>query len=367
MLCSNQFLLCFFSFFFPFLHLRLFALEHTLTLQTDKRGSAHSFHGYSILTLDSTSFSPLRVQLFHDGLIFYTFTEYSVADQAAKRSYISDYFFTSKQTDYFLFAQDYIDALRKTKTLQTKGSKHVPASVAGGKEAADKLWEDIKALVAKSLIAGASWTSRMQQERTQTGTVYEIFGYDIVLDDELKPYLCEINETPNMGLEVNYHPDYHGKGEIMEKQDYEYKTRLMDATLAVANVEPRYSGKERANIRKEVIRIVQNGDFACLSEMEHGSGHDECLSAADVSLLVDLEAELRRGEVSEYDEVFPCAKCQRYFEFMRHTNLDWGDLLGVWWMQLRSQTTSPSPDLPSMTWSDFLKEHLPHIESTLEK
>ena len=78
----------------------------------------------------------------------------------------------------------------------------------------------------------------MQRERTHPGTVYEVFGYDIVLNDELKPFLCEINETPNMGLEVNYHPDYSGKGEEMEKGDYEYKTRLMDTALSVANVEP---------------------------------------------------------------------------------------------------------------------------------
>ena len=132
-----------------------------------------------------------------------------------------------------------------------------PASVAGGQRAADKLWADIKAVVVKSLVAGASWTARMQRERTHPGTVYEIFGYDIVLDDELNPFLCEINETPNMGLEVNYHSDYNGKGAEMEKGDYDYKTRLMDATLSVANVEPRYSALERVGIREDVVNIIR--------------------------------------------------------------------------------------------------------------
>jgi D-alanine-D-alanine ligase-like ATP-grasp enzyme len=52
----------------------------------------------------------------------------------------------------------------------------------------------------------------MEATKSSPGTTYEIFGYDIVLDDDLNPFLCEINETPNMGLEVNYHGDYNGLG-----------------------------------------------------------------------------------------------------------------------------------------------------------
>ena len=243
-------------------------------------------------------------------------------------------------------------------------SGDLPSSVTGGERAADKLWADIKAVVVKSLVAGASWTSRMQRERTHPGTVYEVFGYDIVLNDELKPFLCEINETPNMGLEVNYHPDYSGKGEEMEKGDYEYKTRLMDATLSVANVEPRYSASERLTIRKNVLKIIQDGNFACLAEIHNSNDGDECLTAADISILVDLEAELRRGEVSEYDQVFPCTDCGRYFDIMRHTNLDWGDLLGVWWMQLRN---GKGAALEPKQLSDFLLKYLPSKESPYMK
>ena len=97
-----------------------------------------------------------------------------------------------------MLVQDYIESLRQMPEDATSGD--LPSSVTGGERAADKLWADIKAVVVKSLVAGASWTSRMQRERTHPGTVYEVFGYDIVLNDELKPFLCEINETPNMGL-----------------------------------------------------------------------------------------------------------------------------------------------------------------------
>ena len=51
-----------------------------------------------------------------------------------------------------------------------------------------------------------------------------------------------------MGLEVNYHPDYHGLGAEMENLDAVYKKKLMKDTLAIADVEPRYSLKDRSNL-----------------------------------------------------------------------------------------------------------------------
>ena len=165
-----------------------------------------------------TSFSPLRVQLYHDGLIFYTFTEYTVANQTAKRSYISDYFFTEKQSDYYVLVQDYLTNLAQQTHYKTTtnhgggGGGSSSKSQVGGELQAKQLWDDIKSVVVKSLVATLKWTGPMEATKSSPGTTYEIFGYDIVLDDDLNPFLCEINETPNMGLEVNYHGDYNGLG-----------------------------------------------------------------------------------------------------------------------------------------------------------
>ena len=93
-----------------------------------------------------TSFSPLRVQLYHDGLIFYTFTEYTVANQTAKRSYISDYFFTEKQSDYYVLVQDYLTNLAQQTHYKTttnhggSGGGSSSKSQVGGEPQAKQLW-----------------------------------------------------------------------------------------------------------------------------------------------------------------------------------------------------------------------------------
>ena len=98
-----------------------------------------------------TSFSPLKIYLHREGLIFYTHTPYSVDDQMAKRSYITDYFFTDAQTTMYEFVQQYFQHLKDEKVFDP-----------------DVIWERIKSLIIKSLLAANKRTSRMQREQTNT-------------------------------------------------------------------------------------------------------------------------------------------------------------------------------------------------------
>ena len=54
--------------------------------------------------------------------------------------------------------------------------------------------------------------------------------------------LPQVNETPNMGLEVNYHPQYGAgsAGEKIEKRDFEYKRIMMEDLLQVRNEEGKH-------------------------------------------------------------------------------------------------------------------------------
>lgn len=85
----------------------------------------------------------------------------------------------------------------------------------------------------KALITGETRAGRLHR-RAMPGTgpspAYEVFGcarrqrhapaarsahsraaacaasFDVLLDEQLRPRLCEVNEAPNMGLEVNHCP-----------------------------------------------------------------------------------------------------------------------------------------------------------------
>ena len=60
-----------------------------------------------------------------------------------------------------------------------------------------KLWEDIKAIVFKTIAAAVSkMASLVMHHVTCRESVHELFGFDILLDSKLRPWLLEVNISP---------------------------------------------------------------------------------------------------------------------------------------------------------------------------
>ncbi|KAJ8353041.1 hypothetical protein AAFF_G00115730 [Aldrovandia affinis] len=59
---------------------------------------------------------------------------------------------------------------------------------------------------------------------------FELYGYDIILDKGLKPWLIEVNASPSLNATC--------------QQDYELKCRLLEDTLNVVDMEGRLTGRE---------------------------------------------------------------------------------------------------------------------------
>ncbi|KAK3749516.1 hypothetical protein RRG08_043422 [Elysia crispata] len=60
---------------------------------------------------------------------------------------------------------------------------------------------------------------------------FEVYGYDVLLDDMLKPWLIEINASPSLTASG--------------KEDYELKSGMLNDVLNVLDLENRLSGKEK--------------------------------------------------------------------------------------------------------------------------
>ncbi|XP_066288994.1 probable tubulin polyglutamylase TTLL9 isoform X1 [Branchiostoma lanceolatum] len=60
---------------------------------------------------------------------------------------------------------------------------------------------------------------------------FELYGYDIMLDEKLKPWLIETNASPSLTAS--------------NQEDYELKCRLLEDTLNVVDMEGRLTGKEK--------------------------------------------------------------------------------------------------------------------------
>ena len=87
----------------------------------------------------------------------------------------------------------------------------------------------------------------------------------------------------------------------------------------------------------------------------------------DLEVLVKLESELKRSDGNEYDQVFPCVECEKYFVLMKKAGLEWNNVLDVWWIRQRetlrwqnnmSNRWSKSATPTLETWIKFLMKHV---------
>ncbi|RLN10454.1 hypothetical protein BBJ28_00022743 [Nothophytophthora sp. Chile5] len=92
-----------------------------------------------------------------------------------------------------------------------------------GQEAVDRLFHGIQTLITRSLLA-------VQQVIIQDRHCFELYGYDVLVDSALKPWLIEVNASPSLTGDTD--------------ADCALKANLVQHTLDVLDMEHRREGGE---------------------------------------------------------------------------------------------------------------------------
>ena len=66
----------------------------------------------------------------------------------------------------------------------------------------DLLWSRIYDIIIKSIIAGEHYVlAGIKKTNLHRSNCFEIFGYDILIDSDLKPWLVEVNLSPSLATD----------------------------------------------------------------------------------------------------------------------------------------------------------------------
>ncbi|XP_073959548.1 uncharacterized protein isoform X3 [Choristoneura fumiferana] len=158
-----------------------------------------------------TSVHPLRIYLFKDGLARFASVKYNdeLASLNDRYMHLTNYSINRLSKNYTP-NEDFAACEGHKWTLQTlfhylKNDKGVDT---------DALWDSMKDLVVKTIISGeASISSLTKANITSRYNCYELFGVDVLLDEDLKPWLLEVNISPSLHSASPL--DIHVKGPLV--------------------------------------------------------------------------------------------------------------------------------------------------------
>ncbi|NWU76171.1 TTLL4 polyglutamylase, partial [Onychorhynchus coronatus] len=267
-----------------------------------------------------TCYDPLRVYLFKDGLVRFASCKYSSSMESLSNKFVhlTNYSVNKKNTEY------------KSNLDETACQGHKWALKALWNYLSQKgvnseaIWEKIKDIVVKTIIASEPYVNSLVKMYVRRPyCCHELFGFDIMLDENLKPWILEVNISPS--LHSNSPLDVSIKGQMirdllnlagfvlprMDSVASRPETRS-SSTCSLDNAlkeKPKpVSEHFRAEKMKQAYYLMQK-----IPDQDFYSSVLDILTPDDVRILVETEDEYsRRGQ---FERVFPSHISMRYLRF----------------------------------------------------
>eukprot|EP00924_Labyrinthula_sp_SR-Ha-C_P001695 snap_masked-scaffold_18-processed-gene-6.24-mRNA-1 protein AED:1.00 eAED:1.00 QI:0/-1/0/0/-1/1/1/0/571 len=139
-----------------------------------------------------TSFHPLRVYIYPEGIVRFCSKEYYLPVSKDVKSTNQD-------------SRAHLTNVSKNTRNSTRllSSLFRTLSQSHGEETVEFMWDRIKDLVVKTCLAGTSLARKDSNSlgsrfQSKEETCFELLGFDVLIDEELTPWLLEVNLSPSL-------------------------------------------------------------------------------------------------------------------------------------------------------------------------
>ncbi|PAA73783.1 hypothetical protein BOX15_Mlig017268g3 [Macrostomum lignano] len=286
-----------------------------------------------------TSFDPLRVYVHERGLVRFASVPYSRSGKTIGNRFMH-------LTNYSVNKRNINYSASGGEAEESDGEGHKWSLRAlwahlrqAGKDP-EAVWSSIKDLVVKTIIGGESHiNSQVKAFCRRRYCVHELFGFDILLDDRLKPWLLEVNISPS--LHSNSPLDIEVKSAVIRDFMNLAGFQLPEPASAMSTAPGSASASAMSKMADSTSEAAPYADRRCWPERPLNSDERakklwfsqrpddrsilDTLTPDDVRVLVESMDEFARA--GEFGRVFPAgeeAVTRRYLSFMeqpRYYNL----------------------------------------------
>ncbi|KAG7463983.1 hypothetical protein MATL_G00182420 [Megalops atlanticus] len=282
-----------------------------------------------------SSYDPLHIYIYSDGLVRFASCKYSSSVKTLRNKFmhLTNYSVNKKNSEYQSNSDDKACQGHKwsLKALwQYLGARGVNTIL---------IWEKIKDIIIKTIIASEPYINTLVKMYVRSpNNCHELFGFDIMLDEKLKPWLLEVNISPS--LHTNTALDFSIKGQMIRDLLNlagfvlpRHEDAAPAGSCSTSSSTSSVSGGERDRSKISTEHILDDR-----LKRAHFTGQRNVnqtflstvlsvLTPNDVRVLTQAEDELsRRGD---FERAFPSSTSGRYlrfFEQRRYLNI----LLSQW-------------------------------------
>lgn len=142
-----------------------------------------------------TCYDPLRIYVFEDGLARFCTEDYSNKTSSLnhKRMHLTNYS-VNKKSDEFIKPTADGDIQGSKWGLKSLRKKLTEMGID-----AEAVFEDVNDVIVKTILSVEQRTNSLMTEYGMNkNCCFEVLGFDIMIDDRLKPWLLEVNVAPSL-------------------------------------------------------------------------------------------------------------------------------------------------------------------------
>jgi len=147
-----------------------------------------------------TSVDPLRIYVYDEGLVRFASTRYTSQEDGLIDQYmhLTNYFINKNNQEYQINNDsESLDGCKWTLKRFWRYLREHYAHIDG-----QLLWKRIIDIIIKTIICCEGPMTRISHQNCKNDyTAYELFGFDIILDENFKPWILEVNITPSLKSE----------------------------------------------------------------------------------------------------------------------------------------------------------------------